>query len=53
MRYRFGVDWMRIVSPLTFDFNKLEVTVEIEGKRLTLVSSLEQGECKMISGKKL
>ena len=29
------VDWIRAVSPLTFDFNKLEVTMEIEGRRLS------------------
>ena len=44
---------MKTVSPLTFDFNKLEVTVEIGGKRLTLLGSLEQGECKLIEGSKL
>ena len=48
-----GVDWMRTVSPLTFDFNKLEVVVDVEGRKLTLASSLEAGECKMITGKKL
>ena len=48
-----GVDWMRTVSPLIFDFNKLEVTVEIDGRKLTLVGSLENGECKMITGRKL
>jgi len=47
------VDWMRTISPLTLDFNKLEVMVEIEGIRLTLLGRLEQGECKMIGGKKL
>jgi len=26
-----GVDWMRTVSPLVFDFNKLEVTLESLG----------------------
>ena len=36
-----GVDWMRTISPLTFDFNKLEVTAEMGGKKLTLVGSLE------------
>jgi len=30
-----GVDWMRRVSPLAFDFDKLEVTVEIGGRKLT------------------
>ena len=44
-----GVDWMRTVSPLTFDFNKLEVEVDMGGKRLTLVGSLEPGEYKLIT----
>lgn len=48
-----GVDWMRTVSPLTFDFNKLEVTLDLKGRKLTLKGSLEVGECKMIIGKKL
>ena len=48
-----GVDWMKTVSPLTFDFNKLEVTVEVEGMRLILLGSLEQGECRLIKGSKL
>ena len=48
-----GEDWMRIVSPLTFDFNKLEVTVVIEEKKLTLSGSLEEGECKLFKGEKL
>ena len=41
------------MSPLTFDFKKLEVTVDVEGKKLTLVGSLEHGECKLISERKL
>ena len=48
-----GVDWMRTVSPLTFDFNKLEVVVDMGGRRLTLVGSLESRECKLITGRKL
>ena len=48
-----GVDWMRTVTSLTFDFNKLEVIVVIEGNKLTLSGSLEQGECKLIGGKRL
>ena len=48
-----GVDWMRTVSPLTFDFNKLEVTLDVVREKLTLVGSLEMGECKLITGKKL
>lgn len=39
-----GVDWMRTVSPLTFDFNKLEVKVEIGNTKLTLMGIMEQGE---------
>ena len=48
-----GVDWMRTVSPLIFDFNKLEVTVEIGNTKLTLMGSMEQGKCKLIKGRKL
>ena len=48
-----GVDWMKTVSPLTFYFNKLEMTMEVRGKRPTLLGSLEQGECKLIKGSKL
>jgi len=42
-----------IVSPIIFDFNKLEVAFEIKGKKLTIVGSMEMGACKLISGKKL
>ena len=45
-----GVDWMKMVSPLIFDFNELEVTFELGGKRLTLTGSLEEGECKLVIG---
>jgi len=48
-----GVDWMRTVSPLTFDFNKLEVTLNLKGRKLTLKGRLEAGKCKMILGKRL
>ena len=48
-----GVDSMRTVSPIIFDFKKLEVTFEKDGKRLTLIGSLDMGACKLISGKKL
>lgn len=44
-----GVDF----NPFTFDFNKLEVIMEVEGKKLTLVRSLESGECRIITRKKL
>ena len=29
-----GVDWMREGSPISFDFNKLEVTLEKDGRRV-------------------
>ena len=44
---------MRTISPLMFDFNKLEVTIDVAGEKLALVESLETGECKVITGKKL
>jgi len=31
-----GVDWIRTVSPLVFDFNTLEVTFDKEGWKITL-----------------
>ena len=44
---------MRRVSPISFDFNKMEVTFEKEGKRRVLKGSQESGMCKMITGKRL
>ncbi|XP_052171653.1 uncharacterized protein LOC127787633 [Diospyros lotus] len=48
-----GVDWMKDVSPINFDFNKMEVTMEKDGRRVTLQGNVESGICKMIKGKKL
>ena len=48
-----GVGWMKMVSPLIFDFNKLEVTFKLVGKRLTLTGSLEEGECKLVTGRRV
>ena len=48
-----GVDWMRTVSPLTFNFNKLEVTMDMGSTKLTLMGIMEQRECKLIKGSKL
>ena len=44
---------MKTVSPISFNFNKLEVTFERNGKKLTLVGGLETGLCKMIIREKL
>ena len=48
-----GIDWMKEVSPICFDFNKMEVTFEKEGKKMTLTGNMETGTCKMIMGKRL
>ena len=48
-----GVDWMKEVSPISFDFNKMEVTFEKDGKRRTLIDNLETRVCKILSGRKL
>ena len=48
-----GVDWMREVSPICFDFNQMEVTFEKEGRRMTLTSSAEAATCKLITSKRL
>ena len=48
-----GVDWMKGVSPISFDFNKMEVSFENEGRKMTLSKGKEVGMCKMISGKRL
>ena len=31
-----GVDWMKGLSPISFDFNKMEVSLEREGRRVVL-----------------
>jgi len=48
-----GVDWMKQVSLINFDFNRMEVTFEKGGKKMTLMGSREIGACKMITGRKL
>jgi len=48
-----GVDWMKGVSPIRFDFNRMEVSFEKEGRKVTLSGGKEAGTCKMISGKRL
>ena len=48
-----GVDWMRGVSPINFNFNKMEVTLEKEGRRITLQGNVETRSCKLIKRKRL
>lgn len=48
-----GVDWMKQVSPISFDFNIMEVTFEKGGKEMTLMGCKEMESCKMIIGRKL
>jgi len=44
-----GVNWMKNVSPICFDFNKMKVTFENENRRMTLTGTIETRLCKMIS----
>ena len=48
-----GLDWIKGVSTISFNFNKMEVTFEKEGWKMSLTGSLERGVCKMITGRKL
>ena len=51
-----GVDWMRglsLISLISFDFNKIDVSFEKKGRKMTLAGSKETGTCKLIIGKKL
>lgn len=48
-----GVDWMKKIGPLVFDFNTLEVTFNWEGQQVTLDGSQETKECKAVSGKRI
>ena len=48
-----GVDWMKHVRPISFDFNRMEVTFEKESKKLTLTGNKKTRTCKMITRKKL
>lgn len=48
-----GVDWMKGVSPISFDINRMEVSIEKEGRRMILTGGKEAGTCKMITGKRL
>lgn len=48
-----GVDWMKGVSPISFDFNRMEVSFEKGGRRMTLRSGKETATYKMIVGKRL
>ena len=44
---------MKGVSPISFDFNRMKVSFETEGRKMTLSEGKEVGMCKMISGKRL
>ena len=48
-----GVDWMKTVNPLIFDFNTLEVTFDKGGRRIILTGSGDGGKCKAILGSDL
>ena len=44
---------MKEVSPISFNFNKMEVSFDKEGRKMTLSGEKEVGSCKMISRRKL
>ena len=48
-----GMDWMKGVSPINFDFNRMKVSFEKEGKRMTITGGREAGMCKLMAGKGL
>lgn len=48
-----GLDWMKGVSPISFNFNRMEVSFEREGRKTKLIGGKEMGACKMILGKRL
>ena len=48
-----GVDWIKGVSPISFDFNRMEVSFEKRGRRMTLTRGKEVATCKMITRKRL
>ena len=48
-----GVDWLRKVSPVSFNFNKMEVTLAKGGRRITLQGNVETGAYKLIKGKRM
>jgi len=48
-----GVDWMKRVNPISFDFNRMEVSFEKEGRKMMLSKGKEMATCKMISGKRM
>ena len=44
---------MKGVSLISFDFNRMEVSFEKEGKRMTITGGREARMCKLITGKGL
>ena len=48
-----GVDWMKGVNPISFDFNCMEVSFKKEGKRMTITGGRKDGMYKLMTGKKL
>lgn len=48
-----GVDRMKGVSLISFDSNKMEVSLEKEGQGVILQGNVEMVTCKMIKGKKV
>ncbi|CAN1179522.1 Transposon Tf2-9 polyprotein [Linum perenne] len=46
-----GFDWLRTVSPVSMDFENLQMTFQWDGKPLTLIGMEETSSCQWLSGK--
>lgn len=48
-----GVDWLRQHNPITFDYQKVWVKFQREGKWITLQGDTKEGSLHTITGKKI
>ena len=48
-----GVDWMKVYSPLIFDFNEMSVSFQKDGQQVILKEGHYEPTLKLISGEKL
>ncbi|CAL1379505.1 unnamed protein product [Linum trigynum] len=48
-----GLDWLRTVSPVKFDFINLQLFFDLQGQEVVLTGAEDVGDCKAITGKGL
>lgn len=48
-----GVDWLKLMNPVTFDFKQYKIRINKEGREIELQGNLPFGSIQAISGKKL